>query len=634
MAAITRAESKRTVSAIKEGWVDKKGPKSYCSFRRRYIILWSSKRIEYYTDDTLEKLKGVIDLKPLHRRFIQRSDKIPKTKKKKNLSKKLSFRHLKRKASVSSTDDEHERQVSSTKHYGFKIITDKRTWYLSVNDANARDEWIQTIRNTIDELPTTTTTCTPSTEPLSLQSAPSSTAHNTIVHQPVSLKSTINKLKTQNTAKWNQLVHQQQTDEHGHKVHTNQLQPVNQHEDRSPPPHLVHHQPTPNDINTVFPPQKQHESDSTPRANGNILCNQSTKNDAIFAIADTNPHQIEYDDDTSSLLHESDSDFTSSSEYETEPGETLPRTHNAENMPPNQAQADEHKEDEFQEHVHTQVFIERIQSNTPPNETPSDHTHHPYVHQQQQHQTQSLTVSPGACTQQTRYPFDQEAEGSRSHLGCSLSTTPRLSPIDSPNGNLQSAHKSESYSEWSDFWDLESAKRSRYIELSDTVLNAIRCTKSKSTEWLSCFGTKHVQMQMCGGQKREAEKQWNLRILPRTDRSKHGQIANVVVGVCEVGLVTNGESRRFGGFWMHPKYVGYGFAGYSGKKLDGNKRNQAYGGKYRVGDVVRVKLQSNGLLSFRCNEREYGVAFKVDVSKEYVLALAFCNDHYDVQIFD
>eukprot|EP01084_Bolivina_argentea_P007469 14006_1 len=107
----TTSDSTRTLHAIKEGWISKRGSKAFHSFRDRYMILWSNKRIEYYTNDTLDELKGTINLKGLHRRFIQRSNKVPKIKNK---------------------------NKTKTKHtmHGFKIITTKRTWYLSVNDSN------------------------------------------------------------------------------------------------------------------------------------------------------------------------------------------------------------------------------------------------------------------------------------------------------------------------------------------------------------------------------------------------------------------------------------------------------------------------------------------------------------------
>ena len=113
---LARARSGRTLHAIKEGWMHKKGGKSFSAFRRRYMILWTNKRIEYYTSDTLSTMKGCVNLLGLHRRFIQRSDKIPKKG------------HM----------------------YGFQIATDKRVWYFAVKNEKDREEWIATIRAAVD----------------------------------------------------------------------------------------------------------------------------------------------------------------------------------------------------------------------------------------------------------------------------------------------------------------------------------------------------------------------------------------------------------------------------------------------------------------------------------------------------
>merc|ERR1711920_927600 len=107
------------------------------------MVLYSNKRIEYYENETLESLKGMIDLKHLHRRLIQRSDKIPK---------------------------------KGQSIHGFKIITTKRTWYCSVDDSQLRDEWITTIRNLIDDktdksISTSTSTSIKASKPISIPKA-------------------------------------------------------------------------------------------------------------------------------------------------------------------------------------------------------------------------------------------------------------------------------------------------------------------------------------------------------------------------------------------------------------------------------------------------------------------------------
>ena len=89
----------RTISSVKEGFVEKKGPKAFCSFRTRYLILWSNKMLNYFVDASCEQLKGTVDLHLLHRRHIQRSKKSAKNR----------LYHT----------------------YGFTITTSNRVWYFS-----------------------------------------------------------------------------------------------------------------------------------------------------------------------------------------------------------------------------------------------------------------------------------------------------------------------------------------------------------------------------------------------------------------------------------------------------------------------------------------------------------------------
>ena len=108
---LARVRSGRTLQAIKEGWMYKKGGKSFSSFKRRYMILWTNQRIEYYTNDALTTLKGSVTLLGLEKKAIQRSDKVPK----------------------------------KDQMYGFQISTAKRTWYFAVKTEQDREEWIKTI---------------------------------------------------------------------------------------------------------------------------------------------------------------------------------------------------------------------------------------------------------------------------------------------------------------------------------------------------------------------------------------------------------------------------------------------------------------------------------------------------------
>ena len=121
------SRSARTLHAIKEGWVYKKGGQSFSGFKRRYCILWTNKRLEYYTNDKLSTMKGSVCLDGLPPKAVQRqNEKLPKP----------------------SKDDENRTVIYS----GFRVDTKKRMWYFAVKTHDIRDEWIQTIRAMLDEV--------------------------------------------------------------------------------------------------------------------------------------------------------------------------------------------------------------------------------------------------------------------------------------------------------------------------------------------------------------------------------------------------------------------------------------------------------------------------------------------------
>ena len=205
-----------------------------------------------------------------------------------------------------------------------------------------------------------------------------------------------------------------------------------------------------------------------------------------------------------------------------------------------------------------------------------------------------------------------EFEGSL--LGLSLSTTPILYTPLSPNNIMREVTNDE----FTDFWDLD--LNNEFIELSDHNLNSVHCVKKKSSHWISCFGSKIVR----NGQRHS----WKIKILSRDNNKYNTEIANVVIGVCDQRNI----KTNIGGFWTHP-FFGYGYTGASGHKLNGNKHSQMYGSKYKTNDVITVELNANEL-RFMCNGLKNGLAFNVDNKRNYVLAVAFCNNRYDLQIYD
>eukprot|EP01084_Bolivina_argentea_P235543 396333_1 len=414
--------------------------------------------------------------------------------------------------------------------HGFKIITTKRTWYLSVNDSNLRDEWIQTIRNLIDNINTSNNTPNDTNNTNNITNKTITKKIQNPFKNKNLLKSKINKIKLQNTAKWNQLI-------------------------------IASHQPK-----------------ATQETNNYTVATNEISEQSLLSKLDK-----ENNSDSKHIIYsdrdEISHDIYSEGSHSNTQGEHI---NNAEMDFNNINQTDEKQT----------IFIQ--------NKTSNNH----------------LTVGEFKL-------YDNNDE--ESELGLSLSTTPIIHPPNSPNIIKNSTNTS--YDEFTDFWDLGAAQNTKYIELSDDILNAIHCTKHKSSQWMSCFGSKIV----CDGH----DNTWKIKILRRENESNNiyngNNIANIVIGICDANIVKN-NNIKCGGFWTHP-FFGYGYSGISGNKLNENKKSEIYGCKYKINDIITVNLNDNKLI-FSCNDINNGIAFNVDNKRNYVLAVAFCNDRYDIQIYD
>jgi len=130
MASICRSPvvSPSKSRAVRTGIAYKKGGKLTPIFQRRFIILHSSKVLEYFKvdkeDEAVMSSRKCIKLEGLSRNSVVEFNR-------------------------------------NENNHGFKIMTSKRTFYFSVSTQQARDQWIASLRNVIDGVITRHSVCGP-----------------------------------------------------------------------------------------------------------------------------------------------------------------------------------------------------------------------------------------------------------------------------------------------------------------------------------------------------------------------------------------------------------------------------------------------------------------------------------------
>ena len=184
----------------------------------------------------------------------------------------------------------------------------------------------------------------------------------------------------------------------------------------------------------------------------------------------------------------------------------------------------------------------------------------------------------------------------------------------------------------SGMWDIHNPLQDAYISFSQTLDNTIylKPRNKKNKEWISFFGTNIVTK----GQ----YKRWELRILPI--KKSLNKTAKVMIGVVDVDTLNERERGCAiqSEFWFTPKF-GYSVCGQTGKKFHIDQKGRAYTNKWKVGDTITVELNrtSNRFimhndLNYFSNQRVDGMAFTVDIDRNYVLAVALCDQHCAIQI--
>ena len=115
-----------------------------------------------------------------------------------------------------------------------------------------------------------------------------------------------------------------------------------------------------------------------------------------------------------------------------------------------------------------------------------------------------------------------------------------------------------------------------------------------------------------------------------------------MIGIIDIDSIFEKEQGQCieNEFWILP-YFGYAFGGEKGRKYHIDKKGKSYSKKYKIGDVITVELNrtANNFimhndLKFYTNEKVDGIAFNIDNDRNYVLAVALCDDKYRLQISD
>jgi len=155
----------------------------------------------------------------------------------------------------------------------------------------------------------------------------------------------------------------------------------------------------------------------------------------------------------------------------------------------------------------------------------------------------------------------------------------------------------------------------------------------KNKEWISFFGTKIVS--------KGEYKRWDLKLLANKNRNGfNNKTVKVMIGVIDVNTLNERERGNAipCEFWNMPKF-GYCVCGQTGKKYHIEKKGNAYTSKWKIGDTITVELNrtSNRFimhndLKYFTNQRVDGMAFTVDIDRNYVLAVALCDEYCAVQI--
>eukprot|EP01084_Bolivina_argentea_P001345 2491_1 len=174
-----------------------------------------------------------------------------------------------------------------------------------------------------------------------------------------------------------------------------------------------------------------------------------------------------------------------------------------------------------------------------------------------------------------------------------------------------------------DEWDIN--KANKQILVNKSTKKVIINNNTEGT-WYNAFGATTI--------KKGEIYTWRFII-------KHNNINDngvaIFIGVIETYKISS-EMRSF---FANSKNSGYAFYTWHGSKYSPREYSVEYGPKAISNDTITMTLDmtqdknTNALLSFEVNNKEYGIAFKdMDIDQQYSMAVSLYDIEDDIQLIE
>lgn len=208
----------------------------------------------------------------------------------------------------------------------------------------------------------------------------------------------------------------------------------------------------------------------------------------------------------------------------------------------------------------------------------------------------------------------------------------RVCPVDASKSYYVCQGENDKRNQFTDCWDIEDPNDdlliSMHRSLPHTIFLKPRDKRDKS--WVSCIGTKISN--------KNQYHRWKINILPNDNHDRNNSIisskaANVMIGIVDTQSIASGKAIN-APFWKDDHF---GYAVGRGK----SKKCVSVTKKYKIGDVITIELnrKSNGYIThnelrYYTNDIVEATTFNVDMGRNYVLAVAMCDNNCQIQISD